>query len=703
MPCSPPLFQSVRHYVRHLFPTRRSASVTSRKGQTAPAANESAKEQANPAAPGEPIEYDSTPRFLVCNSCWETGLFAQALFQDAWTSQRASYTGFSHATTWDKLQTSSKSGCQWCSLVLSTRTPAIQQDAVQVAVQFRVSSGTNGETPKGVQIMVLGINGVPHSSYYVYTKRDDPSASSIVARDKLIQVNSPEARAMAQECILQCVRKHGRCLAPHDTALPTRVVDCSDPRNPKLHLSSGEKAPYVALSYVWGETQSNRLTTANVDAYLRRIDPNLLPRTIQDAIETTHSFGLQYLWVDALCILQDDRDDRAHEIAQMRSIFRQAYFTIIAASAQKASDGFLHDRPATTPHDVTLPFRCADGNVGTMFLSPIWRQYDGSTEPVNQRAWCLEERLLSPRALVYASHTLQFHCQTAVVNVGDAVCGPIAGQRLPDLLLRADSEIPTVFIPSDHRSLRWAWVDVVGDYTQRATTKPGDKLVALAAVAELFQRAWNSDYLAGLWRASLLRDLLWYKSLETRFARPTRYRAPSWSWAAVDGHVLAGSADDRLDPDVDATRRCEVLACEVVPATPLLPLGKVVSGTLRLRAVLLEATWNPDSPTPDLFMPEGATPTVTPGHPESPTSSLYTTEPIHIGCAYPDSLEDASEIWAVPVLWNESAQYAAGLIVASMGDEEGVFRRVGYFHSPEDSPGGLSWMLGHEPQEMTIV
>ncbi|KAI0649828.1 HET-domain-containing protein [Trametes meyenii] len=707
MPCFPPLRPLVHGFFRAVF--KRRPSKTSRptlRGQLSehpPQPAVSAQAERHTASPsntegGEKHQVPGTPSgSLVCDFCWETGLFAQDTFQRAWALRGNARTGFSYMTTWQQLQASSDLGCNWCAVLYSTRTASMQLETVRVAVRFRVSNGSNGETPKGVQIMVLMINDRPHSSYYIYTQPDDPAAPYIVARDRVLEVNSATAQAMVLESVADCRRKHGRCPTPHDGPLPTRVIDCSDPNHPRLHLSNGAEAPYVALSYVWGEAQPHRTTTGNVRTYLRGIDAALLPQTIKDAIECTYSFGMRYLWVDALCILQDSKDDKAREIAQMRAIYQNAHFTIIAASAHTVSEGFLHTRAPSSRHDVVLPFLCPNGNVGTMTLSPVWRQYDGLSEPINQRAWCLEERFLSPRALVYASHTLQFQCRTATVNIGNAVCGPTVAQHLPDLLFRPDAELPITISPSDKDALRWAWLKIVGNYTQRAVTKPGDKLIAFAAIAELFHRVWKTDYLAGLWRDTLILDLLWFKNLETRFERPARYRAPSWSWAAVDGRVLASPIDDRLNPESKNTQSCMILGCEAVPATPLFPFGKVSSGTLRLRGVMRKSTWNSGSPTPELYLPGIPFPVI-PESEETPPDQ----EATHIGCAYPDSVEDVQEVWAIPVIWNSAMQYATGLIVASAG-EEGTYRRVGHFHSPEDHPGGLAWMEGLEEREIVIV
>ena len=506
---------------------------------------------------------------------------------------------------------------------------------------------------------------------------------------------------------MECIRAHEHCPAPHSAALPTRIVDCSDPFKPRLRAVKGENAPYLTLSYARGEDRAYCATTVNVDAYMIKIDPGILPQTIRDAMDATRSLGLRYLWVDALCILQDSKEDRAREVARLGTTFRNAYFTIVAASARKASHGFLQDRSPSSVPDIPLPFRFPDGQVGKLWLSPTWRQYDGSSEPVNQRAWCLGERLLSPRSLVYSSHTLQFQCQTAVVNVGNAVCPATGIRRLPGILFRTDVELSRTLTQEEKNVLRYAWTEIVGEYTQRALTNPEDKLVALAPVAQLFQRAWKSDYLAGLWSDTLVDDLLWYKNSGMRHQRPEAYRAPSWSWAAVDGRVMAHTEDDRLDTGSKDTQSCDVTSCSVAVATPLLPLGEVTAGLLIIQTIMVPATWNPDASLPDLYLqPFDAMP----GQVELPrrrpsASEASPTDLVHIGCAYPDSVENVHEVWAVPIRWNGATEYAAGFIVArAMEGGAGRFRRVGYFRTSDSAPpGGLAWMSGREAQEIVLV
>ncbi|KAH9921547.1 HET-domain-containing protein [Epithele typhae] len=706
MPCFSPLCVSAWRRVRGLLKKPKGASrVASR--------NQSSTTEIPPTIQPKPKDDGvdgvySPPRSLVCDYCWSQGLFAPGPFQQAWISQ-TSFKDFSTATTWAQVEASASQGCQWCKLLLSTRTEAVLQDDLRYTVGFRIDSSRNGATPKGVQTLKLTIDDTPHSAYYVYTDRENPATPLIAARPKVLELSQPPTYIMATNVLIDCIRSHEQCPNPHSVSLPTRVVDCSDPQNPKLRIGYGEKAPYAVLSYVWGEGQAHCTTSENVEAYTLGINLDDLPQTIKDAISSTHSLGLRYLWVDALCILQDSREDKAREVAIMRTTFRNAYLTLVAANAKRVSEGFLQDRPLSSPPDIPLPFRFPDHQVGSFWLSPAWRQYDGSTEPVNRRAWCLVERLLSPRVLLYASHTLQFQCQSSVVNIGNAVCPPRTLWRLPDLLFQADADMSKPLSQEDKKTLYYAWNEAIGEYTHRALTDPGDKLLAFAPIAELFQRALKSDYLAGVWADNVVDGLLWYKNSGTRQRRPDAYRAPSWSWASVDGRVMAQTVDDRLDGAAKGTESCEVMACETTILTELLPLGEVIDGTLTVRAVIVAATWNPESSMPEVYLqPSVGMPGSMPGTAQAGPSTMLESplELIHIGSAYPDSVENVHEVWAVPLRWNTTTEYAAGLIVAraSSNEDETKFRRVGYFRTSESAPlWGLCWMSDREAQEVVLV
>lgn len=441
---------------------------------------------------------------------------------------------------------------------------------------------------------------------------DDPSATEIVARTPLLEVGSPRAFELVSTSLINCIENHSACMSPAlDQSLPTRVIDCKDPAHPKLFVSRGTRSPYVALSYVWGEAQPYCTTKSNVSSYSTHgIDIRVLGRTIRDAIQVTHRLRLRYLWIDALCIIQDSDEDKANELAQMGNIYRDAYLTIIASSATKASAGFLETRapaPEYAEH-LRLPFHCRDSRVGSMFVytqdGPAF-VYDAMREPVNSRAWCFQERLLSPRKLVYASDTVQYHCQTAQADIGDAVSGKPIGEQLDDIMYEMTGGVDittrlSTWAPVNWESLHQLWSMVVSNYTRRSLTNQEDKLLAFASVAEQFDRIWRKragKYLAGLWEERLPDDLLWSRSTlpdalpaeDILRPRLDRSFAPSWSWASTDGNVLPSDADWKELGD--ANRVCEVVRCHIALRDVKLPYGHLDAASLQLRAITVPAPW----------------------------------------------------------------------------------------------------------------
>ena len=489
--------------------------------------------------------------------------------------------------------------------------------------------------------------------------------------------------------------------------------------------TSGLRGSYAALSYVWGQPQPHSTTINSLPAYMDFIDPRQLPQTILDAIQSTHSLGLRFLWADTLCIIQDSEEDKLREISCMRSVYRNALITIIAASASRVSAGFLETRPTApiTEHqtflrDITFPFVCPrqgrETTVGEVYVSPIWMnsdpaeqplvQYDFDMEPINARGWCLQEYFMSPRSLVFATHTVQFHCQGAVQNIGGAFHdNPPRWRRLPDILFLPDAD-PRLIVEKnsqDWEDLRNAWHMVIADYTRRSISVPGDKLVALGGIAEEFHRAFRTDYLAGLWRDTLLADLLWSKRTASNIHRPDAYRAPSWSWAAVDGQVEAGANDVRAGRGWDVI---EVVTCSVSMKDPKTPYGEVTAATLVLHAPLVPCVWNIEKPnllyrlesSPDISLLASA---------DDEDEVDVAMEPIGIG--YLDSDDDIGikGVWAVPIHW--SVNIAGGLIVASdkgLGPDgrEEKYRRIGFFQTHGDS-GAVRWLEGVSLVDITIV
>jgi hypothetical protein len=222
--------------------------------------------------------------------------------------------------------------------------------------------------------------------------------------------------------------------------------------------------------------------------YMKGLDKDRLPQTILDAIEVAKSIPVRYLWVDALCILQDSEEDKTVEIANMENIYRNSFVTIVAASSYHASRGFLQRRlhrparPAVFGDDsncrmsgkeFTVPFRISESKFGTMTLGDLDcdHEYKEIEEPINQRAWTLQEQLMAPRLLLYASHTLQWRCKTTTSNLGDSLHHEQAQIEEWSFTIASLSRPTPDRTKAVHR-----WIKLVTIYSQRHMSLPDDKL-----------------------------------------------------------------------------------------------------------------------------------------------------------------------------------------------------------------------------------
>lgn len=459
-------------------------------------------------------------------------------------------------------------------------------------------------------------------------------ADLISARPLTEDMGSAESFLQAREWIEECCSKHDSCpKARH--ALPTRVIDVGEPESnqpPILFLSCGNKAPYIALSYCWGEPppkpqppQPVMTTAMTVDEFTRALPVSLLPQTIKDAIYTTRQLGFRYLWVDVLCILQDDKVDKRKEISKMKEIFSNAVVTISAACSNSCHKGFLYQRPLyrdflyhrshnTKPYvsveypPFILPFRCPNGKLGSLILHR-WMATRAPREPINSRGWTLEERLLSPRVLVYSSIQLLWECQAGMKMQGPNIFELNYQPRLKQMLFDCNKEdrfnpvqgeliIGSKLMASDTETksreapkieeLRKNWIEILADYTSRKLTLAEDKLLAISGIAAVFASGFDtSQYKAGIWYTEeepnfFLLDLLW-TVVDRTSTRNVHFTRPSWTWAAVDGGVSwlqeGSPAYVRSKNDVV----CQVLECSVVLESADAPFGYVKSGQLKIR------------------------------------------------------------------------------------------------------------------------
>lgn len=380
--------------------------------------------------------------------------------------------------------------------------------------------------------------------------------------------------------------------------LPTRVIDVGT-SNDKLKLveTNGSKGTYITLSYCWGETGDSASTNrSNIQERLKRLAASSLCRTHRDAIEITRSLGVKYLWVDAICIIQDDSNDWGKEIVQMADIYSSSVLTISAAQSKDAQGGILLDRPAETAsfHMLTFatptddPDQPAERNI--LYRRPItnhkvWSNcvtqqayevtpYDLEYLPLENRAWCLQERILSRRIIHFAQHEFFWECQVS----RRCECGEIGGIIGFDDAPTIREDFTNAIKSSDIEKGSHFWMSIVMECTRRGIKYPKDRLPALWGIAQRLQQAGFGEYLAGIWRSGLPEQVLWSVNQFEDGRRAQAPYAPSWSWASIENSGFSFP----LDPSTRKRRLHSVLE-DVRCAPSADATGNFSGGYLRLR------------------------------------------------------------------------------------------------------------------------
>jgi hypothetical protein len=242
--------------------------------------------------------------------------------------------------------------------------------------------------------------------------------------------------------------------------------------------------------------------------------------------------------IDSVCIIQDDPTDWSHESSKMMQYYEQAFVTVVATSAESVHNGFLHDR---TQYLISksMPYLWKEGPNQALYLcEPRYKNSSDSVEEAlwNQRAWTLQERLLSRRLLYFTGTAAWFECRTGFRSddwLSDRF-DSLKARWLPEA--RGEPE----YRQNDPRQqfnrlqIYSEWYRIVFEYSQRGFTYPKDKLPALSGVAQKLADYLGDQYLAGLWRDDLYRGMMWAPIWGGEIRRAETYRPLSWSWSSID-------------------------------------------------------------------------------------------------------------------------------------------------------------------------
>lgn len=402
--------------------------------------------------------------------------------------------------------------------------------------------------------------GIFFKSYASTSETPPPGVPSYPPGDPPpTHTGSGRSLSWARDQIEHCSKHHLGCQLPEEGTscfMPSRLVHIpADTRNGVLlrlrpDLPSGTR--YAALSYRWGRRPTwpaCRTTRQNISKQLQRIPWTTLPATLQDAVEAARKLGLEYIWIDSICIIQDDEEDWQFESMQMATVYAHAQVTLCAAIAFDTRVGMFSQRDTTSlSHILTVRYRGEvfpiyafhvpqeSGRIEPRLLADVWR---GSLEmsldyPLFNRAWAFQERLASRRVLLFGKEELIMECASGCVFEES-----LYRLRPPQ---SSDRTLKAAYAGAMD-SPRKLWWEIVYTYSHLKLTVPTDRLPAIAAVAQrLASHSPADEYICGLWRSSLLSDLLWERVLNNlgRGEGPLilsswgtgSYVAPSWSWAS---------------------------------------------------------------------------------------------------------------------------------------------------------------------------
>lgn len=384
---------------------------------------------------------------------------------------------------------------------------------------------------------------------------------------------------------------------------PSRLIDIhpenTGPGVIKLVPSRSGSHQYMTLSYCWGKHPNPAWTTTrqNLQKRLESFSTSELPATLFDAVAIADGLGARYLWIDALCIVQDDAGEWASEGGRMAGIYRGAVLCIAASSSTSSVDGIFSKRSSSLLKKLAGSIIRIDGTVTTpgtnqnsgrtksslyfqddsefldMFASakgPLEQYVERGT--LSERAWIMQERLLSTRILHYTREQLVWQCEHVSLLEDQLLRYP---EKLSDFKHEALSALKQRLDGTEVQDL-W-YHEIVKAYTRRKLTYGSDKLIAISALARAVSLNHPDVYLAGLWRKSLIQGLMWYRPGTLPGCKSREYRAPSWSWASQDSAVVFQFWRDYY------VSECTVIESDVQTEESN-PMGKVLGGFIKLRA-----------------------------------------------------------------------------------------------------------------------
>ncbi|VUC28479.1 unnamed protein product [Clonostachys rosea] len=431
-----------------------------------------------------------------------------------------------------------------------------------------------------------------------------------------------KAWSLVQNWMDKCVQTHRHCNQATDF-IPSYLLELDD-LDRSFYLVSADRLStlsggvrYCTLSHCYNADDSLQLTTSTLEHFSRPQPLSTLPLTYRDAFTVVERLGVRHLWIDYLCVPQDERPLSSAEI---HDIFSNSFCGIGATGSTLPSAGLFAQREPhlIVPTAFEFPLD-AEGNTTLLkFHRPEMIKF--KDEPLIQTAKGFRERLLTPRMIHFGTSLISWECHGALcneINPGGILHGPggytnIEGEK-PIVIskkyaignpIRAPPrpawkplihDRPFSYpIGNPKKDILSRWFQLLFEYARCTLADSDDRLACIESAAtgmkpHLKEQGCDDTYLAGMWKDTLPTALVWYAS--GRANRPSQYRAPSWSWAAIDGPI---NYEEGLSGSFTTQSLCELV--DVTSRTN--EAGQVISNNLTLKGKLLigKSSPNPEYP-----------------------------------------------------------------------------------------------------------